>query len=450
MENKYRSYVTVMPCVLRADQQKKSITIHPRQEHVRKVFDKIGQIRVMRIGGPVHEFLDWMQNSDPVDFSRSENGDLTLYTETPVEGAYSICLGNIDKDGVFTEQAAFKVYALRDDLFRLRPFKGDFHMHSNGSDGQESPAYMAATNRKAGFDFMALTDHYWYEPSLAARDAMADFGCDMLVCPGEEVHLPNNEVHIVNFGGSSSVNQMVRDNTEQYFAGVKEYEKSVPENYDPDTRFQVAASEWTFDRIRETGGLSVFCHPYWFYRHHNHIGEDVIELLMERTKFDAVEVVGGCRIYTDWNMLCMARWQEFLANGKRIPVVGVSDSHCGDNGMTGWYYTVVFAEKLTFESIAEAIRDNRSVAVHWIPNTYPTVVGSYRLVRFTFFLLREFYPWHDELCRIEGEIIRRGLAGEEDAAAQLAARKGAVPRFIEQCWEQISPEPADCNVSGQE
>ena len=33
--------------------------------------------------------------------------------------------------------------------------------------------------------------------------------------------------------------------------------KTVPTQYDEVTRFQVAASEWAFDRIREAGGLSV-------------------------------------------------------------------------------------------------------------------------------------------------------------------------------------------------
>lgn len=437
MANRLSPYIAVIPNVLCADREKKTILIHPRQKHVRKMLDQVGQIRFLRLASPTGKFGKWVQETDPVEFRRAEaDGALTFCAETPDEGEYTICLGNVNEEGVFVELAAFQVYAVREDLYRLTPYKGDFHMHSTCSDGQETPEYVAATNRKTGYDFMALTDHRKYEPSLTAKKAMADFGCDMLVCPGEEVHLPNNLVHIVNFGGRSSVNRWVDDNEEKYYAEVREYEKSVPENYASSTRFQVAASEWTFDRIREAGGISMFCHPYWQLRHHAHIGEEVVELLMERTRFDVLEVFGGYRRPdTESNMLSVARWQEEQAKGKTIPVAGISDSHGCDGDLTGWYYTVVFAGELSFDSLAAAIRDNRSVAVHWIPDTFPIVVGPFRLVKFVFFLLREVFPRHDELCRIEGEIMRRALAGEEpDAAAEIAARKGSVRRYMDQCW----------------
>ena len=437
MANRYSPYISIIPSVLCADKEKKTILIHPRQKHVRKLLDQVGQIRFLRLDSPVKVYGKWLQDAAPVEFRRAEaDGALTFSAETPDEGEYTICLGNVNEEGVFVELAAFQVYAVREDLFRLMPYKGDFHMHSNCSDGQETPEYVAATNRKTGYDFMALTDHRKYEPSLAAKKAMADFGCDMLVCPGEEVHLPDNPVHIINFGGKSSVNQLVDDNVEKYYAEVREYEKSVPENYDPSTRFQVAASEWTFDRIRDAGGISMFCHPFWRPRHHNYIGEDVIDLLLDRNRFDVLEVIGGFyRPDTESNMLSVARWQQEQAKGKAIPVAGISDSHGCDGDLTGWFYTVIFAEKLSFESLAAAIRDCRSVAVHWIPDTFPIVVGPFRLVQFVYFLLREVFPGHDELCRVEGEIMRRALAGEEqDAAAGIAARKGMVRRYMDRCW----------------
>ena len=437
MANRYSRYISIIPSVLCADKGKKVFLIHPRQKHVRKLLDQVGQIRFLRMDSSTEKFGKWVQETDPVKFRRAEaDGALTFSAETPEEGEYTICLGNVNEEDVFVELAAFQVYAVREDLYRLTPYKGDFHMHSNCSDGQETPEYVAATNRKTGYDFMSLTDHRQYEPSLAARKAMEDFGCDMLVCPGEEVHLPDNPVHIINFGGRSSVNQLVRDDEEKYYAGVREYEKKVPENYDPSTRFQVAASEWTFDRIRDAGGICMFCHPFWRPRHHNYIGEDVIDLLLDRNRFDVLEVIGGFyRPDTESNMLSVARWQEEQAKGKTIPVAGISDSHGCDGDLTGWFYTVIFAGELSFDSLAAAIRDNRSVAVHWIPDTFPIAVGPFRLVKFVYFLLREVFPGHDELCRVEGEIMRRALAGEEpDAAAEIAARKGMVRRYMDQCW----------------
>ena len=264
---------------------------------------------------------------------------------------------------------------------------------------------------------------------------MAEFGCDMLVTPGEEVHLADNGVHVINFGGTGSVNKLAADDEGAYFAAVDEYMKTVPTQYDEVTRFQVAASEWAFDRIRECGGVAMFCHPYWRPRGHNYIGEDAIDLLLERRRFDVLEVIGGFESFEyEGNLLSVARWREETAKGRTIPVAGVSDSHDCDTSLTGWYYTVVFAEELSFESIAAAIRSDRSVAVHCPPGNFPLVVGSFRLTRFAYFLLREVYPAHDELCRVEGEIMLRALAGEEfDARGELARRRGAVAAYLTRC-----------------
>ncbi len=437
MSNAFSNYINVMPRLLRVSGECREITIHVRQAHARKMLDSVQEIRIFSVYDSVSGYGGWLANAQPSPFRRLENGDIAVSIATPTEGEYALCMGLKQDDGSFSELATFFVYALRDDLLKLLPLKGDFHMHSNCSDGRENPEYVAATCRKNGMDFMALTDHRKYEPSLIAMKAMKDFGCDMLCCPGEEVHLPDNPVHIINFGGKSSVNDLVRDDEAKYRADVAEYQKNVPETFDSLTRFQVAASEWTFDRIRDFGGISMFCHPFWKPRNHNYIGEDVIDLLLEHNRYDVLEVIGGFgRNSTESNMLSVMRWQEEQAKGKVIPAAGISDSHSCDGDLTGWYYTIVFAKEISFEAIAEAIRANLCVAVHDIPGTYPLVAGPFRLTRLVFFLLREFYPEHNELCRIEGEIMRRALAGEDpDAKSEMARRHGLVVRFMENCRE---------------
>ena len=105
----------------------------------------------------------------------------------------------------------FMVYSLHPDLFPLRPYKGDFHVHTCRSDGREAPAVVAANYRKAGFDFMAITDHGQWEPSEEAISAYADVPVDLRIFHGEEVHPPENHVHMVNFGGKYSINRMFRE-----------------------------------------------------------------------------------------------------------------------------------------------------------------------------------------------------------------------------------------------
>ncbi len=437
MPNQMNQYVSVVPSVLKTGELEKEIMIRPLQPQIRKNFEHAFKVRVWFVDSNVVHNTSWGTNVEGSPFRMTENGDLVVTLKTPREGEYAVAV-DFQKPDRDPQKMVLFIYALKEDLFVLRPFKGDFHMHSFCSDGAQSPEYVAATCRKTGFDFMALTDHKRYAPSLQARDFIAEMGCDMLVTPGEEIHLPDNPVHIVNFGGTSSVNDLAYEDEEKYRAGVAEYMKEVPEDYEAPARFQVAASEWIFDRVRETGGICMFCHPFWRPMNHNYIGEDVIDLLMEHNKFDVLEVFGGFYVQdVEDNMLSLSRWQEERAKGKVIPVAGVSDSHDCDHDLAGWYYTVLFAEKLDFDSIAESIRSNRSTAVHWIPGRDPVVAGSFRLTKFVYFLLREFYPQHDALCALEGEMLRRHLSGEEpDAKVYLASRKGRVAAFMNQYWEK--------------
>ena len=438
MENFYYPQLSVTPTVFCTGNQEQKIRIAAKD--YTKVINSLNSITravFFRVDGTTTGYRSWFSETNQVPFDRKEDGTLVLNLSFSHEGEYVICLQSSREDGTFTDCFIICVYAVKEDLYRLLPYKGDFHMHSFCSDGGESPGYVAATCRKNGFDFMALTDHGRYDPSLIARDIMADYGCDMLVCPGEEVHLPDNPTHIVHFGGKYSINKLAFDDEAKYRAEVAEYMKNIPESYDGPTRFQVAASEWTFDRIREAGGIAMYCHPYWRPLYHNYVGEDTNELLMERNKFDVLEVIGGFfRHQTECNRLAISRWQEERAKGKKIPVAGISDCHGCDGDLANWFYTIVFSEKLDFDSIAEAIRDERCVAVHTIPGEYPLVVGPFRLTRFAHFLLRQFYPYHNELCRMEGEIMRRDLSGypEPDAAAQIRSRSGSVRKYMEQFW----------------
>ncbi len=50
-----------------------------------------------------------------------------------------------------------------------RFWKGNLHTHSTASDGEHSPAEVCRRYRDAGYDFLALTDHflarYGYPPA---------------------------------------------------------------------------------------------------------------------------------------------------------------------------------------------------------------------------------------------------------------------------------------------
>lgn len=331
----------------------------------------------------------------------------------------------------------FKVYSLRPDLFARRPWKGDLHLHSTRSDGRECPAYVAAAGRRIGLDFLAITDHGRYAPSLEARAAFAGVDTDLRLFPGEEVHPPDEPVHMINFGARQSVNDLFK--TPEFHSEVEALTRKLapecPPAVDP---YQAAACVWTLERIRALGGLAIFCHPHWVWRCSYNVAPALNDWLFQRAPFDAFELIGGFyRHETESNQLQVAWYHEQSSRRPRVPVVGSSDAHGVERGeLFGWYYTLVFAPSLEFADLAESIRGQYSVAIEALPGETPRAHGSYRLVKYALFLLREILPQHDELCVEEGRLLLAHVAGEPEAAAAVARLKGRCARLYESLWQR--------------
>lgn len=402
-----------------------TITIRPLYDHVQ--LNPEGRYELQLMG---REF----QTADPIPMT-CDNGAI-VFTFTPAaEQEYELVLFEFNGE-TRVKKEGFNFYAVQDDLFNTRPWKGDIHLHSCRSDGRESPAYVAARYRQAGFDFFALTDHHRYDPSLEAIDAMKNFDTDFRVYPGEEVHPPSNPVHHINFGGSFSVNDLHRDK-ERYEKEVDLVEGTLdhPE-LTPAERRILASSVWVFNKIREAGGLSLFCHPYWVTGNRYNVSEPIIKALFDDMPFDAFELLGGFSKAThEGNALQIARWGDERAKGKKIPIVGVSDSHGTENGnLFDWYYTLVFSPTPDFEDLKAAILSEAAVAVQAIPGECPQIYGPFRIVKFAYFLLREVLPLHDAECAEEGRLMLKALAGDKDAAAMQKLTKNRVKKLFDHLW----------------
>ena len=423
------AFFDLTPRVVPADRPSR-ITIKPLYGHVAFPADP-RQLRVQynrRDGGPAQR-LDFVDQP-----YRIVDGALSLELNFRGEGEHMILVSYLNEDGSTREFFRFRVYSLFEDYFVLRPFKGDFHLHSMRSDGQGTPGYMAARCRQIGFDFMALTDHHRYQPSLEAIAEMGKFDLDFRCYPGEEVHPPDNCTHIINFGSSFSVNDIFREEPDRYRREVKAYAEALSEVPEA-IRQPLASSHWVFDQIRSGGGLAVFCHPYWEYAGGYYISEELTTETFKYRKFDALELIGGYNPFEyESNMMQVARYEHELAAGNRFPVVGLSDSHGPDGNLFGWYYTVMLAPSVELPDLATAVREFRAVAVDAPNGERFGIHGDFRLVKFVSYLLREFYPLHDQLCALEGALLIRALAGDTKAAAEVDALKGSVPDFVERCW----------------
>ena len=314
----------------------------------------------------------------------------------------------------YHKRGDFYVYSLKDDLLKKIPVKGDLHLHSFRSDGKGSPAYITALGRKAGFDFMALTDHGKYQPSLEAKKSYQELPLEFQIIPGEEIHPPDTENHIVNFGGHFSVTELFEHNREKYYKDVNKILQS--ELYIPDgvDEFEYASFIWTCKKIKEGKGLSLFCHPYWVSENQHYISNKLTSFLLKKQPFDALEIINGS-ISVESNNLQVIKYYNHLTNKedkKEIPLVGVSDAHNCDLGSG---YTVVFVDNLPSPTenitgnIIENIKEGNCVAVEDISSGQCRAYGPTRLVRFAHFLLREIFPGHDKICKLEGEYMQNSV-----------------------------------------
>lgn len=347
------------------------------------------------------------------------------------------------------------VYSLLPDLVGRYPFRGDLHMHTCRSDGKQAPAIVAAEYRKNGYDFLAITDHDSYYPSLEAINAYKDVPIEYNLVTGEEVHLEGNDIHIVNFGGKYSVNALMPgdhhmdvgdgkdlrsiDGNCPDIISVEEYKRQVSELAEtlniPDgiEKFTYASCVWIFNHIKQADGLGIFAHPYWL-QNVLHVPESLTEYIMATQPFDAFEVLGGER-YFEQNGWQAIRYYEDRAKGRKYPIVGSTDSHsCVHNDGALIASTIVFAPENTREGIVSSIKDFYSVAVDSISKEL-RIVGELRFVRYATFLLREFFPLHDELTFEEGRLMKDYACGEKESATIINAISGRMRKQREKYFK---------------
>ncbi|MBQ4323044.1 MAG: hypothetical protein IJC19_03810 [Clostridia bacterium] len=357
-----------------------------------------------------------------------ESGCLVFTYAFDMEQQYTVMF--CEKGGKPTK---ISMYAVKEDLYALRPLKGDLHTHSWYSDGQDGVSMTPADYREEGFDFFSLTDHNRMYTSQLAADLYDGVPLGMHIMRGEEVHTPGSMLHIVHVGGKESVCDRYIHHREEFEAEVAEVEKGlthVCEQY----RHRVAMAKWACESIRKAGGLAIFAHPCWMPRRYN-VTDEFRDILFDEKIFDAFELLNG--IHCRYNNMQVALWQEQALKGNALPIVGSSDSHNHDSDTDGFAhrFTLVFAKENDTESILSAIRKGYSVAGEHPKGDQHEVrfYGSLRLVRFAHFLYDNYFNETWRLCVGEGILMRRYAQGE-DVAESLAALADSVENFYKKYY----------------
>ena len=381
-------------------------------------------------GSPREEFSAWNTESRTC---QAESGKLQFSFTAGRESEYFI---RLHQNG--TRIAQLHIYALQEDLACRYPLRGDFHVHTSGSDGQEPPEIVCANYRRKGYDFIVITDHARYYPSLDAIRAYQGVDLPLTILPGEEVHLPGTTVHLVNAGGLFSVNGLlpVKENYTEtngalsqrrlndgvqppevyempnYWEEIQAIEKELEQRAIPETldRRSYAACLWGFEKIRQADGLGIFCHPYWVEDLYQ-LPEDFTLYMLQEHPFDAFEVLGGENYYAQ-NGLQTALYYDEYRHGRVHPIVGSTDSHGSTASNRNWDIcsTIVFAKDNTRKGILDAVKEKYSVAVDTISKEY-RLVGEYRLQKYAAFLMERYFPIHDQQTLVDGELMYQYVVG---------------------------------------
>lgn len=387
----------------------------------------------MDSGAPHQGFTAWNQTNYQV--TPDEDGCIRFTYNAKAEGELFVRLFQGDKRLV-----QLSLYALAADLAGRLPLRGDFHVHTCRSDALESPDVVCANYRKKGYDFLFITDHDLYFPSLEAIADYKDVKTGLLILPGEEVHLPDTFVHIVNAGGLWSVNGLVESgknftqsegdvnarrfdesvtppptmSLDAFMKEIDAVEASLKTGDDPlpddvNPRWY-AVCVWAYDQIRKADGLAIFAHPYWLWNMWQ-IPEPFTRRMLKDRYFDAFEVLGGAS-YFHQNGLQTSLYYEEYKEGRIHPIVGSTDTHGSTehNRDGDVASTIVFAETFDRAGVLNAVRNRYSVAVDTISKEY-RLVGEYRLQKYAAFLMENFYPLHDRQAQMDGEMMFQYITG---------------------------------------
>jgi hypothetical protein len=191
------------------------------------------------------------------------------------------------------------------------------HTHTTNSDGELTPRSLARHYKRAGYDVVALTDH-WHRSEAPSSPAL-------VVLPGVELNcvLPGDrDGHVLGIGVDRS-----------------------PSELEGERRDLAATAEW----IAGAGGVAYLAHPYW-----TGVRPGDLELPPTVTGIEVFNA--GCELEVGRG-LSSVHWDELLDDGRICPALVTDDSHHpGFDSDRAW--TWLRAER-TAESILDALRAGR-------------------------------------------------------------------------------------------
>ncbi|WP_421993583.1 PHP domain-containing protein [Roseococcus sp.] len=186
-----------------------------------------------------------------------------------------------------------------------RFFKGNVHTHSTRSDGARGPAEVCATYREAGYDFLALTDHFQAKFGFPIVDTRPWRTEGFTTILGAEVHAPATALgetwHILAVG--------------------------LPLDFAPTP--EAESGPQLAQRCLDAGAFVALPHPGWY--------------ALSTTDAATIPGAHAVEIYNHTSATRIDRGDgaylidQLLAEGRRVNLLATDDAHFhSDDAFGGW------------------------------------------------------------------------------------------------------------------
>ncbi len=202
-------------------------------------------------------------------------------------------------------------------------FRGNLHGHSDNSDGLLPAETVCARYRDAGYDFVAVTDHFRPNYNFPLTDTRAYRAAGFTTLLGAEVHAPRTaqglDWHVLAVG--------------------------LPLDFPATTADETGPS--LARRCAEAGAFVAIAHPHWY--------QLTLDDALSIDAAHAVEVYNHTSAVNADRGDGLAMYDALLSAGRRLGAIAVDDSHWKvADAFGGW--VMAKAERNEPEELLEALK----------------------------------------------------------------------------------------------
>ncbi len=196
-------------------------------------------------------------------------------------------------------------------------YKVGLHIHTTLSDGRKSPEEMAEIYKNAGFDAVAITDHWKFYPEGEINGLSILSGCEYNIGTADCIE---GVMHIVGLGIHS--------------------DPSIPRDAD---------AQAIIDGIKKAGGLAILAHPAWSL--------NTVEETKKLNGFFGTEIYNTVSGINQSDRPYSGHFADSLANqGICFPLLATDDTHYYDGNDETKSFVYIKAESNRPQALLSALQ----------------------------------------------------------------------------------------------